>query len=280
MPGETGSTWTTLISESSVVLVGTQNAISDSLTKSGDTSRLATSVFEHSALSTMGCGASAMESPAAGSAAPNGSKSCTKQEPHVPAEHTQQRGSLAQGVHHLSVVAMHSLSVISDIPTLRPTTMAPKVLPAHRPDVGALLKPGGDAQGQLTTSKLPPLLQAPARRKSLSIPENLYSEQIKAVLASPGASERRSKIILRAATESPPLLGGACDQPTPQSTTCTPLPHYGRPPPRSPPISRISGRSVGRRHSRARTSSSLRSLSEDAEELMTSLTSLPSLPTG
>ena len=42
MPGETGSTWTTL-SESSVVLVGTQNAISDSLTKSGDTSRLATS---------------------------------------------------------------------------------------------------------------------------------------------------------------------------------------------------------------------------------------------
>lgn len=46
MPGETGSTWTTL-SESSVVLVGTQNAISDSLTKSGDTSRLATSVFEH-----------------------------------------------------------------------------------------------------------------------------------------------------------------------------------------------------------------------------------------
>ena len=46
MPGETGSTWTTL-SESSVVLVGTQNAISDSLTKSGDTSRLATAVFEH-----------------------------------------------------------------------------------------------------------------------------------------------------------------------------------------------------------------------------------------
>jgi len=49
VPGETGSTWTTL-SESSVVLVGTQNAISVSLTKSarsGDTSRLATSVFEH-----------------------------------------------------------------------------------------------------------------------------------------------------------------------------------------------------------------------------------------
>ena len=176
----------------------------------------------------------------------------------MPAEHTQQRGSLAQGVHHLSVVAMHSLSVISDLPTLRPPTMAPKVLPAHRPDVGALLKAGG--------------------RKSHSIPENLYSEQIKAVLASPDASERRSKIILRAATESSPLLGGACDHEprTPQSTTCTPLPHYGRPPPRSPPISRISGRSVGRRHSRARTSSSLMSLSEDAEELMTStLTSLP-----
>ena len=205
-----------------------------------------------------------MASPAAGSAAPNGPESSTKQEPHVPAEHTQQRGSIAQGVHHLSVVAMHSLSVISDLPTLRPPTMAPKVLPAHRPDVGALLKAGG--------------LQAPARRKSHSIPENLYSEQIKAVLASPDASERRSKIILRAATESSPLLGGACDHEprTPQSTTCTPLPHYGRPPPRSPPISRISGRSVGRRHSRARTSSSLRSLSEDAEELMTStLTSLP-----
>ena len=210
----------------------------------------------------MGCGSSAMASPAAGSAAPNGPESSTKQEPHVPAEHTQQRGSIAQGVHHLSVVAMHSLSVISDLPTLRPPTMAPKVLPAHRPDVGALLKAGGNAQGH-------------------SIPENLYSEQIKAVLASPDASERRSKIILRAATESSPLLGGACDHEprTPQSTTCTPLPHYGRPPPRSPPISRISGRTVGRRHSRARTSSSLRSLSEDAEELMTStLTSLTSLP--
>ena len=225
----------------------------------------------------MGCGSSAMASPAAGSAAPNGPESSTKQEPHVPAEHTQQRGSIAQGVHHLSVVAMHSLSVISDLPTLRPPTMAPKVLPAHRPDVGALLKAGGNAQGELIFEGL----QAPTRRKSHSIPENLYSEQIKAVLASPDASERRSKIILRAATESSPLLGGACDHEprTPQSTTCTPLPHYGRPPPRSPPISRISGRTVGRRHSRARTSSSLRSLSEDAEELMTStLTSLTSLP--
>lgn len=142
-----------------------------------------------------------------------------------------------------SVVSTAAFSVAGELPMLLPKVI-PKVLPPKtnaraKPDASPILKD----LSALSASKIDGIqrtLAAPARRGSLSIPENLHAERMKMASSSSGPSPSASF------TGDVDIL--ACYTQAPRSP---PIGHVRRPSMRSP---------------RTRTTSSLQSLSEEGDD--------------